>query len=160
MISIIVIYKYNYVIFEYWFINTIKQLRMVCWNKMIGYFYQYVQSPVNMFSRRFNFFWLYKTYRIQYTIDKIQDTTYTKYKKQDTLDNVTEIATQKSKNRPILCPLGLKIQTFLCPLACLERPWGSLWAPLGAKAEKVRKKGVSRRESLVYSGAHFATFYE
>ena len=73
-----------------------------------------------------------------------------------TWNNVPGIGIQKSKNRTILCFLGLKIRTFLCPLASLGRPWGSLWAPLGAKAGKVRKKRVSRREKVV----HFALFFD
>ena len=58
----------------------------------------------------------------------------------------------------LLCPMGLKNRTFLCPLASLGRPWGSLWAPLGAKAEKVRKKEVSRANSYSILG-HFLLLF-
>ena len=66
----------------------------------------------------------------------------------------------KIKKWEFLWLLGLKNRSFLCPLASPGRPWGSLWAPLGAKAEKVRKKGVSRREKGVQCSSFFHTFFK
>ena len=53
---------------------------------------------------------------------------------------------------------GVILGIFLSTFGSLGRPWDPLWAPLGARCEKVRKMTPFYNEKLVHFGALFATF--